>query len=95
MEILRKRQNNLFLALIRYQERDTKQSKTPINILYIYINILYIQNDTDFFTEELSRMCIVCKKVKPFALFAIRTRQSHVDTCKHCYYLKVSIGVTV
>lgn len=88
MEILRKRQNNLFLALIRYQERDTKQSKTPINILYI-------QNDSDSFTEELSRMCIVCKKVKPFALFAIRTRQSHVDTCKHCYYLKVSIGVTV
>ncbi|EDV91560.1 GH13365 [Drosophila grimshawi] len=36
-----------------------------------------------------SRMCIVCKKVKPFAQFAIRTRQSHVDTCKHCYYLKL------
>jgi len=37
-----------------------------------------------------SRMCIVCKKVKTYAEFAIRTRQSHVDTCKHCYYLKVS-----
>ncbi|XP_017870410.1 PREDICTED: IQ and ubiquitin-like domain-containing protein [Drosophila arizonae] len=36
-----------------------------------------------------SRMCIVCKKVKPYAEFAIRTRQSHVDTCKHCYYLKL------
>ncbi|XP_034116733.1 IQ and ubiquitin-like domain-containing protein [Drosophila albomicans] len=36
-----------------------------------------------------SRMCIVCKKVKPYAQFAIRTRQSHVDTCKHCYYLKL------
>ncbi|TDG52438.1 hypothetical protein AWZ03_001268 [Drosophila navojoa] len=36
-----------------------------------------------------SRMCIVCKKVKPYADFAIRTRQSHVDTCKHCYYLKL------
>jgi len=35
-------------------------------------------------------MCIVCKKVKTYAEFAIRTRQSHVDTCKHCYYLKVS-----
>jgi len=34
-------------------------------------------------------MCIVCKKVKTYAEFAIRTRQSHVDTCKHCYYLKV------
>ncbi|KMZ05092.1 IQ and ubiquitin-like domain-containing protein [Drosophila simulans] len=36
-----------------------------------------------------SRMCIVCKKVKTYAEFAIRTRQSHVDTCKHCYYLKL------
>lgn len=90
MEILRKRQNNLFLALIQYQERDQKQSKTPIYTLYIYI-----ENDADSFTEELSRMCIVCKKVKPFALFAIRTRQSHVDTCKHCYYLGVSIEITV
>ncbi|XP_020813138.1 IQ and ubiquitin-like domain-containing protein [Drosophila serrata] len=37
-----------------------------------------------------SRMCIVCKKVKTFAEFAIRTRQSHVDTCKNCYYLKLT-----
>ncbi|KAH8318918.1 hypothetical protein KR074_011961 [Drosophila pseudoananassae] len=37
-----------------------------------------------------SRMCIVCKKVKTFSEFAIRTRQSHVDTCKHCYYLKLT-----
>ncbi|XP_037729573.1 IQ and ubiquitin-like domain-containing protein [Drosophila subpulchrella] len=37
-----------------------------------------------------SRMCIVCKKVKTYAEFAIRTRQSHVDTCKHCYYLKLT-----
>ncbi|XP_017007619.2 IQ motif and ubiquitin-like domain-containing protein [Drosophila takahashii] len=37
-----------------------------------------------------SRMCIVCKKVKSYADFAIRTRQSHVDTCKHCYYLKLT-----
>ncbi|ALC47576.1 CG13855 [Drosophila busckii] len=40
-------------------------------------------------TNVPSRMCIVCKKVKPYAQFAIRTRQSHVDTCNHCYYLKL------
>lgn len=38
-------------------------------------------------------MCIVCKKVKTYAEFAIRTRQSHVDTCKHCYYLKVGYSL--
>ncbi|XP_001358727.2 IQ and ubiquitin-like domain-containing protein [Drosophila pseudoobscura] len=37
-----------------------------------------------------SRMCIVCKKVKAYKDFAIRTRQSHVDTCKSCYYLKLT-----
>ncbi|XP_068157239.1 IQ motif and ubiquitin-like domain-containing protein [Drosophila tropicalis] len=42
-------------------------------------------------TEKVpSRMCIVCKKVKSYSDFAIRTRQSHVDTCKSCYYLKMT-----
>ncbi|XP_067618057.1 IQ motif and ubiquitin-like domain-containing protein [Eurosta solidaginis] len=36
------------------------------------------------------RMCEVCKEVKPYSQFALRTRQNNVDTCKRCYYLKIA-----
>uniref|UniRef100_A0A1I8QF59 IQ motif and ubiquitin-like domain-containing protein n=1 Tax=Stomoxys calcitrans TaxID=35570 RepID=A0A1I8QF59_STOCA len=65
VEILRKRQNVLFVELIKF-DREPKQHK------------------------QGNRMCWVCKQVKPYSQFAIRTRQSQVDTCKKCYYLKVA-----
>ncbi|XP_065371639.1 IQ motif and ubiquitin-like domain-containing protein [Calliphora vicina] len=63
VEILRKRQNILFVELIKY-EKENKPHK------------------------QGNRMCAVCKQVKPYTHFAIRTRQYQVDTCKKCYYLK-------
>ncbi|KAM7362629.1 IQ motif and ubiquitin-like domain-containing protein isoform 2-T2 [Cochliomyia hominivorax] len=63
VEVLRKRQNILFVELIKY-EREAKPHK------------------------QGNRMCTVCKQVKPYSQFAIRTRQYQVDTCKKCYYLK-------
>ncbi|XP_075147763.1 IQ motif and ubiquitin-like domain-containing protein [Haematobia irritans] len=65
VEILRKRQNILFLELIKF-DREPKPHK------------------------QGNRMCWVCKQVKPYSQFAIRTRQFQVDTCKKCYYLKVA-----
>uniref|UniRef100_A0A1I8M3B5 IQ motif and ubiquitin-like domain-containing protein n=1 Tax=Musca domestica TaxID=7370 RepID=A0A1I8M3B5_MUSDO len=65
VEILRKRQNILFVELIKY-DREPKKHK------------------------QGNRMCWVCKQVKPYSQFAIRTRQFQVDTCKKCYYLKVA-----
>ncbi|KAI8130333.1 hypothetical protein FF38_04992 [Lucilia cuprina] len=63
VEVLRKRQNILFVELIKF-DRETKTHK------------------------QGNRMCTVCKQVKPYSQFAIRTRQYQVDTCKKCYYLK-------
>ncbi|KAL9900203.1 IQ motif and ubiquitin-like domain-containing protein isoform 1-T1 [Glossina fuscipes fuscipes] len=65
VSILRKRQNILFIELIKFTEEP--QPKRQDN-----------------------RMCVVCKLVKPYSKFAIRTRQFQVDTCKKCFYLKVS-----
>ncbi|XP_073815788.1 IQ motif and ubiquitin-like domain-containing protein [Musca autumnalis] len=65
VEILRKRQNILFVELIKF-DREPKKHK------------------------QGNRMCWVCKQVKPYSQFAIRTRQFQVDTCKKCYYLKVA-----
>uniref|UniRef100_A0A1A9WNM7 IQ motif and ubiquitin-like domain-containing protein n=1 Tax=Glossina brevipalpis TaxID=37001 RepID=A0A1A9WNM7_9MUSC len=65
VSILRKRQNILFIDLIKFTEEP--QPKRQDN-----------------------RMCVVCKIVKPYSKFAIRTRQYQVDTCKKCFYLKVS-----
>uniref|UniRef100_A0A1B0FHY6 IQ motif and ubiquitin-like domain-containing protein n=1 Tax=Glossina morsitans morsitans TaxID=37546 RepID=A0A1B0FHY6_GLOMM len=65
VSILRKRQNILFIELIKFTEEPLPKSQD-------------------------NRMCMVCKLVKPYSKFAIRTRQYHVDTCKKCFYLKVS-----
>ncbi|XP_030573811.1 IQ and ubiquitin-like domain-containing protein [Drosophila novamexicana] len=64
-----------------------------VEILRKRQNILFFElikfQKRDVPSKVPSRMCIVCKKVKPLSQFAVRTRQSHVDTCKHCYYLKL------
>ncbi|CAD6994503.1 unnamed protein product [Ceratitis capitata] len=65
VEILRKRQNILWLELIKF----SKDKSADLG-------------------EK--RMCEVCKVVKPYNQFALRTRQNNVDTCKRCYYIKIA-----
>lgn len=43
--------------------------------------------------KEEHRICEKCKKVKSIKDFALRTRQKTVDTCKRCFYLKVSFNL--
>ncbi|XP_050328787.1 IQ and ubiquitin-like domain-containing protein [Bactrocera neohumeralis] len=65
VEILRKRQNILWMEMIKFSK-----DKPP--------------------DHGEKRMCEVCKKVKPYSQFALRTRQNNVDTCKRCYYIKIA-----
>ncbi|XP_053945246.1 IQ and ubiquitin-like domain-containing protein [Anastrepha ludens] len=63
VEVLHKRQNILWMELIKFSKDKPKD---------------YSEN----------RICDVCKEVKPYSQFALRTRQNNVDTCKRCYYIK-------
>ncbi|BFF90480.1 IQ and ubiquitin-like domain-containing protein [Drosophila madeirensis] len=69
-------------------------TSSDVQILRKRQNILFFElikfQKSEQNKRDPSRMCIVCKKVKEYKEFAIRTRQSHVDTCKSCYYLKLT-----
>ncbi|XP_017472580.1 PREDICTED: IQ and ubiquitin-like domain-containing protein, partial [Rhagoletis zephyria] len=65
VEVLHKRQNILWMELIKFSKDKPKDLGEK-------------------------RMCEVCKEVKPFNQFALRTRQNNVDTCKRCYYMKLA-----
>ncbi|KAH8278587.1 hypothetical protein KR018_005706 [Drosophila ironensis] len=82
------REKNL---MIYAKSSDVEILRKRQNILFFEL-IKFVKGEPKQRTP--SRMCIVCKKVKTFAEFAIRTRQSHVDTCKHCYYLMLTASET-
>ncbi|XP_055903866.1 IQ and ubiquitin-like domain-containing protein [Eupeodes corollae] len=58
--------------------------------LIIFLDLIKFNKEGKI-PEPQKRMCDCCKKVKSISEFALRTRQSTVDTCQMCFSLKTSV----